>query len=210
MSPPREKKSEKRQKRPQRKAAAEAIRLRIIGGKFRGRKLIYHGDRRVRPMKDRVREAVFNLVGPSIKGKHAVDLFAGTGALALEALSRGAARATLIEQHVPTADVIRQNIDLLDVRSVTKLAISNVFVWLHAREDLGTDPWAVFCSPPYDLYVTKTDAMLELIGGLIELAPADSVFVVEADQRFDFLSLNDPDAWKVRSYPPAVVGIFRK
>ena len=52
---------------------------RIIGGKFRGRKLLYLPDRRTRPMKDRVREAVFNLIGPGIKGKHAIDLFAGTG-----------------------------------------------------------------------------------------------------------------------------------
>ena len=59
--------------------------LRIIGGRLRGRKLHYSGDLRTRPMKDRLREAIFNLIGPAIRGKHAVDLFAGTGALALEA-----------------------------------------------------------------------------------------------------------------------------
>ena len=52
--------------------------LRIIGGQFRGRKLQYSGDPRVRPMKDRVREAVFNLVGPDVRATHAIDLFAGT------------------------------------------------------------------------------------------------------------------------------------
>ena len=55
----------------------------------------------MRPMKNRVREALFNLIGPSIKGKHAIDLFAGTGALGLEAISRGAVSATLTEQHYP-------------------------------------------------------------------------------------------------------------
>src|SRR6186997_1276149 len=59
--------------------------LRIIGGDLRGRKLEYHGDPRTRPMKDRVREAVFNLVEPD--GTYAIDLFGGTGALGLEALS---------------------------------------------------------------------------------------------------------------------------
>src|SRR6185369_13778531 len=77
--------------------------LRIIGGKLRGRKLQYSGDLRTRPMKDRVREAVFNLLGPGVKGSHAIDLFAGTGALGLEAISRGAAQATLIERHLPTS-----------------------------------------------------------------------------------------------------------
>src|SRR5687767_11185885 len=84
-------------------------RLRIIGGRFRGRLLAYSGDERTRPMKDRVREAVFNLVGPDVKEKLAIDLFAGTGALGLEALSRGAAEAVLLERHFPTAAVIGQN-----------------------------------------------------------------------------------------------------
>src|SRR5256885_1565381 len=89
--------------------------VRIIGGQFRGRRLAYSGDPRTRPMKDRVREALFNLIGPQIKGMYAIDLFAGTGALGLEALSRGAAGATFVEQHYPTAELIRQNIETLAV-----------------------------------------------------------------------------------------------
>ena len=77
--------------------------VRIIAGCFRGRKLHYSGDPRTRPMKDRVRQALFNRLGPDVEGTLAVDLFAGTGALGLEALSRGATRAILIEQHRPTA-----------------------------------------------------------------------------------------------------------
>ncbi len=88
--------------------ATGPVGVRIIGGKFRGRKLEYSGDLRTRPMKDRVREALFNLLGHAVEGKVAIDLFAGTGALALEALSRGASRAVLVEQHRPTAQTIRQ------------------------------------------------------------------------------------------------------
>ena len=202
--------------------------LRIIGGSLRGRKLQYSGDLRTRPMKDRLREAIFNLIGPSIRGKHAVDLFAGTGALALEAISRGAEQATLIEQHHPTANVIRQNIATLGVQQQAEVVAGNVFIWwkmqqrrCHAHAVVGMSarhaacipadkPWAVFCSPPYDFYVDRADEMLELIAGLIQSAPAESVFVVEADARFDFQTLPDPQAWDVRSYPPAVVGIYRK
>jgi 16S rRNA (guanine966-N2)-methyltransferase len=234
-------------------------------------------------MKDRLREAIFNLIGPSIRGAHAIDLFAGTGALALESLSRGADRATLIEQHNPTANVIRRNIAELDVVGQAEVVVGNVFIWwkrqskghhqttsplpkgegqsktspLPLGEGQGVrasdpseiancklqiancklsasnpqslipnpssaspppnalptvfdKPWAVFCSPPYDFYVERVDEMLELIAGLIQAAPGGSIFVVEADARFDFARLGDPQTWNVRSYPPAVVGIFRK
>ena len=89
--------------------------VRIIGGEFRGRRLRYHGDPVVRPMKHRTREAIFNLVTTDAEGRHVIDLFAGTGALGLEALSRGAASATFIEKHVPSARVIEENIRTLGV-----------------------------------------------------------------------------------------------
>jgi len=184
--------------------------LRIVGGQFRGRRLQYGGDIRTRPMKDRLREAVFNLVGPDIRGMHAIDLFAGTGALAFEALSRGAARATLIEQHYPTAGVIRRNAAVLEVEEAVDIVTGNVFIWWKKRPILSDLPWVVFCSPPYDFYVQRTEEMLELIGGLIQSAPAGSAFVVEADERFDFRQLLNPQPWDVRTYPPAVVGICWK
>ena len=191
-------------------AAGRPVGLRIIGGRFRGRKLRYGGDPRVRPMKDRVREAIFNLVGPAIKGKRAVDLFAGTGALGLEALSRGAAQATLIEQHFPTAAIIRENVATLDVQQLTQIVTSSVFIWQKRDPSLGPTPCVVFCSPPYDFFVDRTEAMLGLIGGLMRAAPDKSIFVVESDGRFDFELLPDPDAWDVRTYAPAVVGIHTK
>jgi 16S rRNA (guanine966-N2)-methyltransferase len=159
-------------------------------------------------MKDRLREAIFNRIGPAIRGKHAVDLFAGTGALGLEAISRGAGRATLIEQHFPTAEIIRQNVATLGVEEITRIVTSSVFIWQKRRPELGPAAWIVFCSPPYDFYVEQTDAMLELIGGLIETAPTESVFVVESDRRFDFGLLPEAEAWDIRPSPPAVVGIY--
>jgi 16S rRNA (guanine966-N2)-methyltransferase len=194
--------------------------LRIIGGEFRGRRLHYSGDLRTRPMKDRLREAIFNLIGPDIRGKHAIDLFAGTGALALEALSRGAKSATLIEQHNPTADLIRKSIAELGLAQRAEVAVGNTFIWWKLRNKpqgnnpaafrFDDAPWAVFSSPPYDFYVERADEMLDLLTGLIQAAPAESVFVVEADGRFEFGRLPEGPQWDVRSYPPAVVGIFRK
>jgi 16S rRNA (guanine966-N2)-methyltransferase len=191
-------------------AATGIAGLRIIGGRFRGRKLLYGGDKRTRPMKDRLRETVFNLIGNAAMGSHAIDLFAGTGALGLEALSRGAAKATLIEQHYPTAEIMRQNVSLLGAQEQVEIVTGNVFIWAKRTADLGAAAWVVFCSPPYDFYVSRREEMLELLGGLIKAAPLRSVFVVEADERFDFATLPDAQAWDVRTYPPAVIGVYRK
>lgn len=183
---------------------------RIIGGRMRGRKLLYSGDLRTRPMKDRVREALFNLLGTGVAGAHAIDLFAGTGALGLEAISRGAARATFIEQHFPTADLIRQNLTALEVTEPCHIVPGNTFIWAKRKPVLGEQPWVVFCSPPYAFYVDRKAEMLELIGSLMERAPVGSSFVVEADNRFDFSELPHADDWDVRTYPPATVGVLHK
>jgi 16S rRNA (guanine966-N2)-methyltransferase len=191
--------------------------LRIIGGEFRGRRLRYHGDPVVRPMKHRVREAIFNLVSTESAGRHAIDLFAGTGALGLEALSRGAASATFIEKHVPSARVVEENIAALGVQDRATVLVTSAFLW--SKRDIASAsdgppaqrPWLVFCSPPYDFYVDRPAEMHELIERIAQHAPPASTLVVEADQRFDFRALigDNSAAWDVREYPPAVVGIWR-
>jgi 16S rRNA (guanine966-N2)-methyltransferase len=193
--------------------------LRIIGGNFRGRKLRYHGDPVVRPMKHRVREAIFNLISTESDGAHAIDLFAGTGALGLEALSRGAARGTFIERHVPTAHVLQENIGTLEVSGHTTVLVTSAFLW--AKRDLpvfaadpanATLPWLVFCSPPYVFFVDRQGDMLDLISRLKTSSTPGSTLVVESDERFDTQKLMDDNdwTWDVRTYPPAVVAIGRR
>jgi 16S rRNA (guanine(966)-N(2))-methyltransferase RsmD len=182
--------------------------LRVIGGNFRGRKLQYHGDPRTRPMKERVREAVFNLLGPAIVDKHVIDLFAGTGALGLEAISRGARSATFVEQHFPTADLIRQNIKSLGVEACCEVAAGDTFLWSRRELELPDGQAVVLSSPPYDFYIDRRDEMLALVQRFIDRAHTGWIFVVEADERFDFGDLPDSSNWDVRPYPPAVVGML--
>lgn len=191
--------------------------VRIIGGAFRGRRLAYHGDAIVRPMKHRTREAIFNLISTECGGTHAIDLFAGTGALGLEALSRGATRATFIEKHVPTARIVEDNIRKLGVEERATLVVASAFVWgKRDLPNLATDlPWLVFCSPPYAFFHDRTSELLELIGSIQRAAPAGSNVIVEADEPFDFEVIRSPgagdgSAWDVRTYSPAVVGLWRK
>ncbi|MFP6665784.1 MAG: RsmD family RNA methyltransferase [Pirellulales bacterium] len=189
---------------------ASAPSLRIIGGEFRGRKLRYHGEPRTRPMKDRVREAVFNLIGPAIIDKQVIDLFAGTGALGLEAISRGALGAVFVEHHFPTAELIRQNITTLGVEGQCEVMAGDTFLWARRNLPLPDCETVVLCSPPYDFYVDRHHEMLELIQRFLDRAGAGWMFVVEADERFDFGDLPNAANWDVRSYPPAVVGMLTK
>jgi 16S rRNA (guanine966-N2)-methyltransferase len=188
---------------------------RIIGGELRGKRLSYSGDVRTRPMKDRVREAVFNLLGPSVKGQHVLDLFAGTGALGFEALSRGAERATFCEQHFPTADLIRKSAEALGVLAQCQILPANTFIQFRRPEPIPNltnpeQPWTVFVSPPYAFFVERQAEMLRLIETVCERAPAGSIVVVEADKQFDFGLLPHAEAWDVRDYSPAIVGLWHK
>ena len=160
-------------------------------------------------MKHRVREAAFNLIGPAVRGKHAIDLFAGSGALGLEALSRGAASATLIELHLAAARTIRENIGTLGVEDRAELVVASAFAWFDRGPDLPATAWLVFCAPPYAFYVDRHDQMIALVAHLIDAAPPASLLVVEADRRFSCPDLPQPDAWDVRTYAATTLGVFQ-
>jgi 16S rRNA (guanine(966)-N(2))-methyltransferase RsmD len=182
------------------RTAPEVGHVRIIGGKMRGRTWDFPADPRTRPMKDRLREALFNLLGPSVQGSHAIDLFAGTGALGFEALSRGAARATFIERHVPTAKLLRESARMLEVESVCECIAGDTFVWARRTSDFGPEPVAAFCSPPYEFYASRSTQVQDLLADLLARSPAGSRIVAEFDERFSAEQLPDAERWRVRCY----------
>ncbi|MHC2069166.1 RsmD family RNA methyltransferase [Bremerella sp. T1] len=202
-------------KKPARRPAAQPqagvdAPMRIIGGQLKNKKIEYSGDIRTRPMKERVREAVFNLIGPSIKEKVAIDLFAGTGALGLEAISRGATQAHLIERHVPTSKLIRTNAEALEVVDQVSIYANNSFMWVKKElENVPQTPWVVFICPPYEFFVSRWEEMEKQINMLLDAAPDESILIVEFDDQFDAANLPDAENWDVRVYAPAHVGIYR-
>ncbi|MFK7766251.1 MAG: RsmD family RNA methyltransferase [Mariniblastus sp.] len=187
--------------------------LRIVGGKFRGRQIDYSGDQVTRPMKDNIREALFNLVGGWVKDKAVLDLFAGTGAMGLEALSRGAAKALFVERHFPTVRIIKENVQQLDPELNVEVHASDTFFWvrnfLKSPETWPTEPWIVFCCPPYSFYIDRPEDVLKMINSLIDVAPENSIFVVESDARFDHRKLPNSEKWSVRKYSPALVSVLK-
>jgi 16S rRNA (guanine966-N2)-methyltransferase len=102
-------KSERRSAAPARSAGGPRV-LRIIGGTWRGRKLRFPAGTAIRPTPDRVRETLFNWLGTAIDGARCLDLFAGSGALGLEALSRGAAHVTFVERDAAAARALRERL----------------------------------------------------------------------------------------------------
>ncbi len=159
-------------------------------------------------MKDRVREALFNLLGPAVKGTFAIDLFGGTGALGLEALSRGASGAVIIERHFPTSRIVRENIVALGVEDLVSVVTADAFHWVRREPKLPDQPWVVFCSPPYRFFTQRQEEMLAMLDQLVARAPNGSLFAVEANDEFDFGHLPQADLWDVRTYSPAVLGVM--
>ncbi len=161
-------------------------------------------------MKDRVRETLFDLLGSRVKGALAVDLFAGTGAIGFEALSRGAARVVFCERHFPTADTLRASARELDVVDRCDIRPGDVLNWAKRWPQLPTDaPWVVFVSPPWSMFAEREGDLMALIAATLAAAPAGSTVIVESDTSFDASSLPLPDAWESRAVPPAVLHLHR-
>ncbi|MGA7966719.1 MAG: 16S rRNA (guanine(966)-N(2))-methyltransferase RsmD [Gammaproteobacteria bacterium] len=119
--------------------------LRIVGGVWRSRRLRFPAGPSLRPTPDRVRETLFNWLGPWVEGRRVLDLFAGSGALGLEALSRGAAEAVFVERERPAADALRANIETLGVDKASVLC-TDALRFLE-RTESSFD--LVFIDPPY-------------------------------------------------------------
>ena len=143
--------------------------MRIIAGRLGGRIFDSPKTTKTHPMSDKIRGALFNILG-DIDGLTVLDAFSGTGALAFEALSRGAASAVLVEHDTAAQQVIRTNIVNLQLDAEATLAATSVNAWIVThpmdRYDL------VFCDPPYD------DLQTAVLQQLITLKKDDGLFVL--------------------------------
>jgi 16S rRNA (guanine966-N2)-methyltransferase len=119
--------------------------LRIIGGEWRGRRIRFPRQSGIRPTPDRVRETLFNWLAPVIEGRLCLDLFAGSGALGLEALSRGAKAATFVESDRPTVEQLRETISTLATERAVVLQ-ADAFKWLEGPAQCFD---LAFLDPPF-------------------------------------------------------------
>ena len=123
-------------------------RLRVSGGEARGRRL--KAPKNIRPTQGMVKQAIFNMVGARIEGARVLDLFAGSGALGIEALSRGAANVTFVDREPRGLAILRQNLDALGLKDRANVIRGDVVRWLETAPDAVKSAGFVFLDPPYD------------------------------------------------------------
>jgi len=152
--------------------------VRVVAGRFGGRRLVAPPGDATRPTSDRVREALFSVLGPSIEGTRVLDLYAGTGALGIEALSRGASAAVFVDRAPAAIKAIEANLEVLGIEAdVRRMAARAALV---SAADSGEAYDLVFLDPPYRRSAELGRELSEALPAV--LAPGARV-VSESDRR---------------------------
>jgi 16S rRNA (guanine(966)-N(2))-methyltransferase RsmD len=173
--------------------------LRIVAGTLRGRKLSYTPNKRLRPAPQMVRAALFSILGQGVPGKPFIDLFAGTGAVGVEALSRGARPVTFVEKDFRVALELEKNLAEFGVAESTEVVKGDVYHWVE-RWAGSPEPVNVFLGTPFADLRQRWEDLQAAIEALIgKLAPG-SVLVVQMEHPAPIDKLPGGCAWEVRRY----------
>lgn len=180
--------------------------MRIISGACRGRKLVQIQGKDIRPTSDRVREALFNILGPGIREKRVLDMFAGTGAFGLEALSRGAQSAVFVDAARSSCNVIKQNIELCRMADQARIICHDL---VKAALPAFQQPFdLIFMDPPYNKGYPG-----QVMGkhGFSELLAPGALLIVEQSVKE---TLNNPlislDKYLEKKYSRTTLTFWRK
>jgi 16S rRNA (guanine(966)-N(2))-methyltransferase RsmD len=159
--------------------------MRVIAGSFRSRTLQAPAGLATRPTSDRLRETLFNVLAPRMQGAAFLDLYAGSGAVGIEALSRGAACVVFVERAPAAIRVLRSNLDRLGLTEGYRIVAASVSGYLRKAQG-GPRFDVVFLDPPYDA-LSEYAAILELLGDALTGVLADGVVVIAEHRRKDVL-----------------------
>lgn len=157
--------------------------MRVIAGSAKGRRLSTPGGGRIRPTSDRVKEALFNIISgllDSFTGCPVLDIFAGTGNLGIEALSRGAARAVFVDNHRDSVALVKKNLDLTGFTDRSRVICRDAPAALKTLEDSGETFRLVFIDPPY--YGEMLEKTLEYLSAT-KLLEDGAIIVAEHSSR---------------------------
>jgi 16S rRNA (guanine(966)-N(2))-methyltransferase RsmD len=173
--------------------------LRIVAGRLRGRKLdcIVHED--LRPTPQMVREALFSILGNAVPDRPFFDVFAGTGANGVEAISRGADEATFLERDPRLAAGIEKHLQKFAIADKGRILKTDVYRWAE-RWIPPTRPVNIFLSPPFADLTDRLDNFLEMVRLLMDKVPPDSTVTIQAEIGFPEQQLPNAEAWDVRKY----------
>lgn len=182
--------------------------MRIAGGEWRGRILKTPEGDAVRPTQDRVREALFSMLLNEIPGARFLDLFAGSGGVGLEALSRGAAECTFVELAPRHLAILRGNVSALAAEPRCTLVRADAFAWLDVFAGAPFD--IAFADPPYELGAEKGYAgMLEAMAAR-DVVRQGGLFIAEMKSRHE---PEESPAWELcrdRTYGQTRIAVYRR
>lgn len=182
--------------------------MRIIAGEFRGRKLLPPKGDVTRPITDRVKQSLFDILAPDLPNARVYDCFAGTGSMGLEALSRGAAQVTFFEADRSALERLRKNVAALGVADRVAVVAGDLFRWFNAAKTAAKAD-LVFLDPPYRFLRERPDDLLRLAAAAASshLAPA-GIVVFRHDAR-DTLALSPLTVVDRREYGGMVLELLQ-
>lgn len=172
--------------------------MRVIAGEFRGRKLLPPQSEVTRPVTDRVKQSLFDILSPSLPEAVVYDCFAGTGSMGLECLSRGAKHATFFEADRSAVERLRKNIDALGVKDRATLVTGDLFKWFACASAKG-QATVIFLDPPYRFLREKPEALLKLTSQFQNHLTDDGIVIFRHDTA-DSIALPPLQVVDVRTY----------
>jgi 16S rRNA (guanine966-N2)-methyltransferase len=175
------------------------IQVRIVAGSLRGRKLTFAASQGLRPTPQMVREALFSILGNAIPGRLFVDLFAGTGVVGLEALSRGAEAVQFIERDFRLAHEIQHHLETFDLTELGQVLRTDAYRWAERWQPPG-EPANVFVSPPFPDLQHRWPELLQLVADLQRKLAPGSVMVLQSERDAVTDKLPCREQWEVRRY----------
>lgn len=182
--------------------------LRIISGSLRGRKLKVIHDPQLRPMTDRVRGALFSILGNAVPDRPFFDVFAGSGAVGLEALSRSASKVVFVEKEGKSVIALQKHLAHFGVEAQSQVLQADAYRW-GEKGALPAEPANVFLGPPYPEFERNERGVRELVGNLMERLAPESTLTVQAEKRFPTATLPGTD-WDLRQYGRTQIAIWVK
>ena len=176
-------------------------RLRVTGGESKGRRL--RMPKSIRPTQGIVKEAIFNIVAPFIDGATVLDLFAGSGAIGIEALSRGALHVTFVDREERGLAILRQNLDALGLKQRARVIRADVARWIEASPDEMRAADLIFLDPPYG------DAVFDRALQAIDRSESTATVVAEYSRRQQLPAMTRLQAGRERRYGDTMLAVLR-
>ena len=173
--------------------------VRIVSGSLRGRKLTCNVSPNLRPTPQMVREAFFSVMGNAIPDRPFLDIFAGTGVVGMEAISRGASSATFVERDFQLLAELEKHLREFRISDKTRAIRADVYRWVE-RWHPPAEPVNLFLSPPFNDFKSRLDELLGLIGLLQTKAAPESVLVLQSEHEAPVEGLPRREEWEDRRY----------